>query len=69
GMYTIAAIVLPLYTACPGLVYTVTEGEAYCDVNIFGQITFSENAQPGSRATIEVCSESGLRRTIYAQLQ
>lgn len=69
GMNTIAAIVLPLYTSAPKITYTVTEGAEYCTINIFGQITFSEDAAPGSRATVLIRSESGLARTIYAELQ
>ena len=64
----VAAIVLPLYTDEPKISYRVTKNSEICSVNIYGDIVFSDDAPNGSRAEIEVISESGIVRRFTAEL-
>lgn len=64
----IAAAVLPLYTDEPRISYRVTKNADICSVSIYGDICFSESAENGDTAEIEVCSESGIVRRFIAKL-
>lgn len=64
----VAAIVLPLYTDEPKTSYRVTKNAEICSVNIYGDISFAEDAPNGASAEIEVVGQSGISRKFTARL-
>ena len=66
--YQLAAIVLPLYAKDAKLTYAVTENAEKCAVDMYGKITFADDAADGDTATVVIANESGLRVTLTAVL-
>lgn len=58
----IAAIMLPLYTDRPGLQYQIAKGADICRIDLFGRISFDENAREGDTAELLIQSSCGLER-------
>lgn len=66
--YQLAAIVLPLYAKDTKLTFEVTENAEKCSVDMYGKITFADDAADGDKATVVIANESGLRVTLTAVL-
>lgn len=64
----LAAIVLPLYTNAPQITFKITSGSDKCSVDKFGKVSFASTAAVGTRATLTVTSQSGLKKVITLEL-
>lgn len=64
----IAAIILPLYTDRPEIQYCIEDGSSFCQVDLFGRISFLSNAKEGDAAVVLIRGAHGLHKRLTVVL-